>query len=176
MNNFHLGADAQITHQLSLFRTNSNKVKLTDGEEIFPGVTLRIDPQGDIRGEIETGGEALFRISYKVVKPPRWVGLHFAMGAVDLPRGSVLGLVCKSSAAQAQTFRSCLRSGAVEGFVDTFLPKHIVAYAKASTHLDILDLATQEDVSTKAPWRELILFFPALPTTITVHDMRFFVV
>ena len=97
-------------------------------------------------------------------------------GGIDLRDAAVLGVVCKSQAPEATAFRFCLRSQAADGFRDVFLPKHVVAYAEPSTHVDLLKLEGRDDVPARSEWRDLILFFSPQPAVVKLMDLRVFVV
>ncbi|MFT3691457.1 hypothetical protein [Paenirhodobacter sp.] len=174
----HLGPDAQVNHAIASLRSLSVDMPLTDGARIAPGVFLSVDSEtgGQVAGNVVTGGDGLLRLSYTIDKRPRWLALHVAMGGVDLSQASVFGVVCKSRAPEAATFRICLRSATADGFTDTFLPKHVVAFAADSTHLDLLRLEGHPDVPARAAWRELILFFQTTSATFDIRDLRVFIV
>lgn len=129
MDNLLLGPDAQVNHQIGLLRAILSDAPLVDGASPVPGIHFSIDTEGDIAGNYATGGDGLLRLNYSAAKPPRWLGLHLAIDGSDLDRAAVFGVVCKSRAPEAATFRLCLRSGTPSGFVDAFLPKHVVSFS-----------------------------------------------
>lgn len=135
-----------------------------------------IDPEGQIKGNFETGNGNVLKLSYRIIRPVRWVGLHIAAGNFDLQGRSIAGLICKSHADHAVTSRACIRSGYEGGFTDIFLPKHIVSYAEPSTHIDLLQVEKETDLPKKADWRELVIFLPVADTNITISELKFFVV
>lgn len=171
-----LGPDAQLNHAITLLQTARASAPLVDEKVISPGVFLSIDPEGDVSGEISNGHDGLIALNYTVLKKPRWLGVHMIMGNVDLSQAAIAGVVCKSHAQEAATYRICLRSGTDQGFQDTFFPKHIVAFQQESVHVDILKLSSFDEIPSKATWRELILFFQTTSAAIDIRDLRFFIV
>lgn len=176
MDNLLLGPDAQINHTIGLLRATSAKNQLVDQMKLMPGAFFGIDPEGKVTGRSVSGGGHLLQLKYTVGRPPRWLALHLAVGGVDLGKAAVFGVACKSRAPEAATFRLCLRSATPEGFVDAFLPKHVVAFSETSTHVDLLKLEGHEHVPAQASWRELILFFQPSSADFELHDLRVFIV
>ncbi len=177
MDNLLFGPDAQINHTIGLLRATATDQPLADKIDLLPGVFLAIDTEeGEVTGRCVTGGVTLLRMEYTVSRSPRWLALHMAVGDVDLSKAAVMGIVCKSRAAEAATYRVCLRSATSSGFVDAFLPKHVVAFSEASTHIDLLKLEGYEHVPAKAEWRELILFFQPRSAAFELLDLRAFIV
>ncbi len=176
MDNLSFGPDAQINHTIGLLRATGSGGALTDGSAPVPGVFFVIDPEGKVEGSYTTGGDSLVQLSYTIATPPRWLALHLSLGAADLGKAAVFGVVCKSRATEAATFRLCLRSATAAGFVDTFLHKHVVAFSESSVHVDLLKLEGRDDVPPQAAWRELILFFQTIPADFDILDLRVFIV
>lgn len=174
--NLLLGPDAQINHTIGLLRSVPADGRLSDGLRLAPGAFMALDLEGEVEGLCATGGESLLRLNYTTGKAPRWLALHMAVGGVDLGRSAVFGVACKSRAPEAVTFRLCLRSATASGFVDAFLPKHVVAFAEPSTHVDLLKLEGHENVPAQADWRELILFFQPRSAVCELLDLRVFIV
>lgn len=143
---------------------------------LVPGVRFVGDPKGEVTGRCVTGGESLFRLSYTTTKAPRWLALHIAVGGINLKKAAVFGVACKSQAVEAATYRICLRSATPNGFVDAFLPKHVVAFSQISSHVDLLKLEEHENVPDQADWRELILFFQPNSASFDLLDLRVFIV
>lgn len=173
--NLLLGPDAQVNHTISLLRTVKKNEALTDGLRLTPHTLLSIDPQGKLDGKITTADGSVFKLRYTVQQKTRWIALHFGLGALDLTDRTVFGVVCKSRAPMAATFQPCLRSGRPEGFVDAHLPKHAVAYAQTSTHVDLLKLDGSK-APAQAPWRDLVLFFQTTSAEFDIQDLRVFIV
>ncbi|WP_081570380.1 hypothetical protein [Sphingobium herbicidovorans] len=117
-----------------------------------------IDPEGKVKGQFETGDGCALKLSYRIIEPVRWFGLHLPAGSFDLKGKSIIGVICKSQAEHAITSRLCLRSGFEGGFEDSFLPKHLVSYGESSTHIDLIQVEKSDNLSKRALWRELILF------------------
>lgn len=176
MHNLHIGPDAQINHTIGQLRTTPDAGSLSDQAKPVPGSYFGIDTEGTVTGRWTSGGEQLLNLGYSVQKTPRWLALHLAVGMVDLSDFAVFGVACKSRAPEAMTYRLCLRSASPDGFVDAFLPKHVVAFAQASTHIDALALDGNRNVPAEAEWRELILFFPPQTSNLDLIDLRVFIV
>lgn len=176
MDNLLLGPDAQINHRIGVLRTTVTDQPLAEQLPLVPGAFVSIDREGEVAGRCVTGGESLLRLDYTCRKSPRWLALHLRVGGLNLDQAAIFGVVCKSRAPQAATFRLCLRSAAPAGFVDAFLPKHVVTFAETSTHVDLLQLQGHEDVPVRADWRELILFFQPQSAAFDLLDLRVFIV
>ena len=174
--NLSLGADAQVNHIIALMQVEKSKGPVHDGVRISPGAAFVIDPEGKVQGNFQTGDGCTLKLSYRVIEPVRWLGLHFSAGSFSLEGKSVVGAICKSQSGHAITSRFCLRSGYEGGFEDHFLPKHMVSYSEASTHIDLISIDTNQDISKDEKWRELILFLPVMDTNIIIYDLKFFVV
>lgn len=176
MDNLQLGPDAQVNHTLAVLRSQKNTQKLADGVSPVPGLFFMIDHAGEVDGQCVTGGGSLLRLDYTIGNRPRWLALHVQFGEADLTAATLLGIVCKSMATEAAIFRICLRSSTPDGFVDTFMPKHVVSFAEESTHIDLLRLDGNADVPAQAKWRELILFFQTTTAIFDIRDLRVFIV
>ena len=175
MDNLDFGLDAEVNHKLAVLRSVGGNGALEDAVSPGIGCFFSIDPEGDVSGKYEAGNGNLLDLKYEVRKAPRWMALHVAVGGIDLTDASVFGLICKSRAEAALTLRPALRSARAGGFVDAFLPKHVVAFSAPSTHIDILKLQGREDVPKAAEWRELVLFFGAQSGALTLQDLRVFI-
>jgi hypothetical protein len=175
--NLSIEPEAQINYTLGLMRTTSQSGELADGSGIFPGAYFAIDRGGIFSGRWASGDDAILQIDYSVEKKPGWLALHLDLGAHDLAKYSVVGLVVKSRAAVNPTsFRPCLRSGTPEGFTDSFFSKRVISHANNSIHIDAIRLTENIDViPEKAPWRQLVLFFETSNASLIVQDMRVFI-
>ncbi|MCM2563947.1 hypothetical protein M8744_17565 [Lutimaribacter sp. EGI FJ00013] len=176
MDNLSLNLDAEVNHTLGLLRTEASDEELSNGLRLAPGALISIDPNGEIEGRSVTGGDNILSLNYVVQQPVKWMALHLSVGGIDLRNAAVFGVACKTFAAEATTFRVCLRSQTADGFVDAFLPKHVVAYGQPSTHVDLLKVEEREDVPIKASWRELVLFFAPQSAALDLIDFRVFIV
>ncbi len=176
--NLMLGRDAQVNHTIAMLRGTESSGALAEVSVLAPDrlAFLSWDSAGRATGTFKTGAGKVLELAYEVLKTPRWVSLHLQLGAIDFGDAAVFGIVCKSRAAQAATIRPCLRSASTTGFEDAFFDKHVVSFSEASTHVDLLRLAGRSDVPTKAPWRELILFFQTSSASFEIQDLRVFVV
>lgn len=176
MDNLLLGPEAPVNHTIALMRAAPKGGRILDGARPAPQAFFSVDPRGEVEGNFTTGGGNVIGLKYAVRKAPDWLALHLVLGGVDLSDGAVFGVVCKSRAAEATTVRLCLRSARVDGFVDAFFDKHLVAFAEASTHLDLLRIPARDDIPGQAGWRELILFFQPAPAELEIEDLRVFIV
>lgn len=176
MDNLHFGPDAQINHTIGLLRASPTDKPLVDKMKLMPGAFFAIDAEGEVTGRCVTGGDHLLRLDYTVGRPPRWLALHLVVGGVDLGKAALFGVACKSRAPEAATYRLCLRSATPEGFVDAYLPKHVVAFSETSTHVDFLKLEGHEHVPAQADGRELILFFQSRSAVFELLDLRVFII
>ncbi len=174
--NLSLGAEAQVNHIIALMQKEKTKGAIHDGAQIFPDAFFGVDPEGKVKGQFETGDGCALKLSYRVIEPVRWVGLHLRAGHFSLDDKSIVGVICKSQADHAITSRLCLRSGFEGGFEDSFLPKHLVSYSEASTHIDLIQIEKSGYLSKQALWRELLFFLPCTDTDINIQELKFFIV
>lgn len=176
IHNTRLELDAQVNHAIALLGAEARQCSVEDLAEPAPNTFFSVDPEAKLSGTYATAAEGLIRISYAAQRKPRWCALHLAAGDIDLTGATVLGVICKAQAEAAVTFRVCLRSAAPEGFVDTFLPKAVVAFGQPSVHVDLLRLDTAPTVPKQAEWRELVLFFQPNKADLVLQDLRVFIV
>lgn len=177
--NILLGPDAQVRFSLQMLRAHEGRGPIQSGTTpIRDGVFLSCDPETGIKGEFEAtkANMVSIEISPSEQSNPRWLGLHVAMGPVDLSNAAVVGIAARSKAPSSITTRVCLRSGRSGQFVDTFFSKTMVSFAEPSTHLDLLDIGALPDLPRQAAWRDLILFFRPGEVDLDLLDLRLFVV
>ncbi|MFN3526082.1 MAG: hypothetical protein ACK4YU_08315 [Paracoccus sp. (in: a-proteobacteria)] len=178
-NNILTGPDAQARFVLQMLRTQDSKGTIGPGDNpLSEGSFLSIDPEAGVTGRYQsTPGEVVsLTMQPATGKKPRWQGYHIPLGPFDMSEAGVFGVVARSIAPASVTTRICLRSGRDGQFTDSFLPKTMVSFSQASTHLDVLDLSNAPDVPRRAQWRELILFFRPGPVELTLQDLRLFLV
>ena len=160
---------------LAVLREGSAGGEIAGETELAPGLTLRPDPYGRTGGRYASPAGRLLEIETEVDEPGHWLGLHLSLGGGSLAPYGAIGFFCRSNAAAAMVVRPCLRSGLPEGGgLDCFFPRHIVAHAGASDHLDALVIGRAEPLPLEAPWRELILFLPTRDFSWGLQDLRVF--
>nr|WP_169618096.1 hypothetical protein [Ruegeria sp. PR1b] len=174
MDNLDFGLTAEVNHTLAVLRAMSFEGRLEADQRFVPGMYLSMDPAGDSKATLSSRPGALMDLAVTTRRAGGWLSLNMELGAFDLSRHSVLGVMCKSAAPQTLTFKVCLRSGVGDGFVDAFFQKRVISYEKESVHADLIKLAERDDVPPEAPWRELILFFPPELEKISLHDFALF--
>lgn len=177
--NILLGPDAQVRFSLQMLRALEGRGAIAGGTTpIQDGIFLSCDPESGIKGEFEASKTNMVSVNIHPSEQgtPRWLGLHIAMGPVDLSNAAVVGIAARSKAPSSITTRVCLRSGRSGQFMDTFFPKTMVSFAAPSTHLDLLDLSALPDLPRQAAWRELVLFFRPGEVDLDLLDLRLFVV
>lgn len=174
--NLHLGPEATVNHSVALLRAATFDKAVEPEVKLVAGVFLSVDPDVEIRGRMTSISGELLTVHFEMERPARWAGLHFQMGDLDFGDRQLLGVVCRSQAPKAGTFRICLRSGNEGGFHDMIFRKTVVAYAEPSIHLDALELARESLVPKRSTWRELILFFQPETLDVSLLDFHVFVV
>lgn len=176
IHNTSLARDAQVNHAIALLGAEVRSGDLADLAVPAQSSFFSVDPEAGLSGTFTTARDGLVRITYTTERKPRWIALHLLAGGIDLSEATLLGIVCKTQAPEASTFRFCLRSGTSDGFVDAFLPKTVVAFSQSSAHVDLLRLDQSAEVPKTAAWRELILFFQPGSADILLQDLRVFIV
>ncbi len=171
MDNLDFGITADANHALAVLRGMEISDTLAADQHFAPGIFLSVDPESDTKVRLTSAPGRLCDLDCTTKRPGRWLSLNVELGACDLSRCSVLTLMCKSRAPHTLTFRACLRSGYEGGFVDAFFQKRVIAYGEESVHADVMKPGARDDVPATAPWRELILFFPADLHQITLTDL-----
>jgi hypothetical protein len=177
VSNNSFGPEAGINYTSFVLGRTSLSGKMVPRVDLVPGAFISYDPEGEVSGDFTSSEGDLLSLSYRVNKPVRWIALHFVMGDVDFSGCDLLGIVVKSQAPTATTYRVCVRSGTEEGFEDCFFSKHVVGFSEKSTHIDLIRLDKSEGiVPLRAPWREIILFFKAVDQDLTINDFKVFAV
>lgn len=175
VDNLNLGQDSHFNHVIDVAKQTAGRGRIANQQRVAPGVLLSVDPEAKISGTYETGSDRLISVDYTSEIAPKWLALHIQLGEIALEGKAVLGIVVRSNADEAAVMRVCLRSG-TQTFVDEFFSKHIVAFSKPSTHLDLLKLEDlpQHHPRTKVE-RDLILFLPPTSSKFTISDIRLFI-
>lgn len=176
MDNLNFGHDAEVNHKLNVMHAINNTGALADGAVPSVGTFFSIDPGAEIKGNFSTGRGSHLKLKYSVLQQPRWLALHIPIGGISLASSLLVGIACKTSAAEARIIRIALRSAKQQGFVDTFFPKHVIAFSDPSAHIDFIKLSDTYDVPLNAAWRDLVLFFPTESSALSLHDLRVFIV
>ena len=177
MDNLLLGPEAQLNHAAAALRATGigPATPLAPKVGVFPGVHLSIDPESRLEGTLTPGGGRILSLDYTSVKTPRWMALHLSVGPVDMESASIFGVVCRTRMSQTRALRVCLRSPTANGFIDAFLPKHIVTSEQASTHVDLMKLEERDDIPMHAEWRDVILFLPTQSSNIELLNIQIFI-
>lgn len=171
-----LGPDGQVNHALTILRNDSREGALGEHVHFLHGVDLRSDPALDLKGQYRSPEGALLELEMRPEGQGSWCALHLVLPATDLRGCGVLGFALRGAAAQMQVLRVCLRSGTPEGFVDCFFDKHVLLHPEESSHVDALPVGHREALPLEAPWRELILFLPLEACSLSLIDLRLFLV
>jgi hypothetical protein len=175
--NLSLDPEANINFLISTLKASPFSGPIADQLSLAPGVTFSLNPPESVAGTVTTGEGAVVKLQYQHPVRPNWFSLQMMLGGVDLSDKTHIGLVVKSSAPEARTFRACLRSSFDGSFVDCFFKKHIVSFAETSVHFDVISLAEAgSKVPTTASWRDLILFFGTKNSELTIQDIKVFTV
>lgn len=177
LNNIALGPAAGINHTLEQLRAQEWAASelLPDGE-IAAGLRFGLDPEAVFEGRFSSPRGRLLDIEGEMLRPARWFGLHIPLDALDLSEQAVVGVALRLTAPRPAVIRACLRSGRSAGFSDCFFQKAIITSGpEVALHLDVLDIA-RYDIPDEAPWREIVLFLPTRSFSLSIRDLRIFVV
>lgn len=174
--NLDLGPEAEANHRLAVLRGLAAEGDLHSDTAIVPGLFFSFDPESVTRGRFRSQPGRLIEAGFEVERPGRWMAMHLKLGGLDLTGRQAVGILCRSAAPEATTFRVCLRSGVEGGFRDTFFDKAVLAHAEPSLHMDMLLPETLPGLPRIAPWRDLILFFRPESSQIDLQDLRLFIV
>ncbi|MDP5307549.1 hypothetical protein [Paracoccus spongiarum] len=177
LQNLDLGAHADVNYRLAICRNDEAEGEIADVTELAAGLVLRADPALGISGRYASPRGRLLEIDATARGTGDWFALHLPVGAENLADQGVFGFACRGSASEFIPVRACLRSGGrLGGFSDCFFDKHILLHATDSSHVDAITLQTRDEVPQKAPWRELVLFFPPRRLRLSLADLRVFLV
>lgn len=175
--NLFIGPDAHSRFTLQMLRAHEGVGKIAGGKcPVIDNVFLSTDGEGGVKGTYRCDALNMINIQMRSSSVPRWQALHIELGNMNLSNAAAFGVVARSVAPSSLTTRLCIRSGNGDQFVDTFMPKTMVSFAQASTHLDVMDLGSTADLPKQAQWRDLILFFRAGDVSLDLLDLRLFVV
>ena len=161
---------------LATFHAAESRGDLATGKtELAAGIFLNCDPKMDMAGNFTSPTGRFADLTAEPARAGDWIGLHVSLPLTDLSAITYVGLVCRLSAPGNWMLRPCLRSGLENGgFEDVFFDKHILTTPRAQTHVDILYLDSRPALPLTAPWRELILFLPCAPFSLSlVHFLPF---
>ncbi len=170
------GPDGQANHLLSVLRESAAEGPLGPGTEILPGLVFHAHAGLGAEGHWRSPPGRLLDLEVTTTGEGPWMALHLSLGAPDLAECGVVGLACRSAAADQLVIRTCLRSGTADGFEDSFFDKHLLARPEEATYLDALPVHRGERVPLRARWRELVLFLPTRSLRWSLIDLRVFAV
>lgn len=171
-NNLDLSPDGHMAFSLQMLRGLDYAGPAVNGHHLVPGVFFSLDPEAANTVDVTSVPGELLRFRLGVDKPGRWLTLNMTAGAADLSACKIVGFACNLDAPVTTTFRVCLRSGGEGGHKDVFFQKTVVAYPKTALHLDVLEIDSNPDIRVKAPWREIVIFFPRESAEINLRDFR----
>lgn len=159
---------------LTEFTDQHHEAPLQPGhQEIAPGIFLNSDPKLGLSGSFQAPAGRLLDLDAQMTGPGDWAGLHIVLPLPDLTDLTYVGFVCRAASPAPLMLRACLRSGLPEqGFVDSFFDKHILTSEQPHSHLDLLFLDAHPELPLTAPWRELVLFLPCQPFTLSLVHLH----
>lgn len=170
------GPEAAVNTRIAELRgLQRPRKRISNDQPLVPGVFFNSDPGGRVSIEAECLADNLVRAHLSVDGPAKWVGLHVALGDLNLQDKLLLGVALRSRSPKSTSFRLCLRTGRDEGFTDTFFRKTVVTYEEPSLHMDALMIAEHSAIAGPAPWRDLIFFFRPETATVNLQDLRVFI-
>jgi hypothetical protein len=176
-NNIRLGPDANANQMLRVLQAENPVGDIICDQPIVPGILFSFDSKATMKGALLEDDAAVLSFRIESLKNSAWLALHVSLGGFDLDGYDIIGFICKSHAPAAISMKACIRSGTEAGFIDCFFDKHVVSYAKPSTHLDALDITTRKALPAQALWRDFVLFLPPdRPVEATLQDLRLFIV
>lgn len=175
-NNLDVSPDGQMAFSLAGLRGLDYAGPAVNGQHLVPGIFFSVDPDSDNTVDVQSRPGELMTFKVAVDKPGRWLTLNMGVGSADFAACKIVGFACKLDAPVTTTFRVCLRSGGDSGHQDVFFAKTVVAYPTTALHLDVLELDAHPEITAKAPWRELVIFFPREACEINLRDFRLIII
>ena len=175
-NNLDLAPDSQLAFALAALRGMEFAGPVDSGQQLVPGIFFGLDPEANNTVQIDSRPGDLMTMRFQVDRPGRWLTLNLGIGGADLSACKIIGFVCKSDAPMTATCRVSVRSGVEGGHRDAFFVKTMVSYPTTSLHLDVLELEGHPDIPTRAPWREVVMFFEVATSEIALRDFRLIVI
>jgi hypothetical protein len=175
-NNLDLAPDGQMAFSLASLRALDYSGPAVSGQHLVPGIFFSLDPESTNAVTVESHPGELMKFRLVVDRPGRWLTLNMSVGSADLSGCKIIGFACKLDSPTTTTFRVCMRSGGDGGHKDVFFKKSVVSYPKTALHLDVLELEDTPEISPKAPWREIVIFFQREPSEINLRDFRLIVI
>jgi hypothetical protein len=175
-NNLDLSPDGQIAFSLASLRELEYGGPVESSQHLVPGIFFSLDPESTNAVTVESHPGELMTFRLAVDRPGRWLTLNMSVGSVDFTGCKIIGFACKLDSSTTTTFRVCLRSGRDGGHNDVFFKKSVVSYPKTALHLDVLELDDTPEISARAPWREIVIFFQREPSEINLRDFRLIVI
>lgn len=178
-NNLYIGPDAKARFALTSLRAHEESGPIAEGRTpIVEGIAFVHDAGPGLTGQYRATSGNMLGLSLSSVSHPQpgWQCLTVALGPMNLTGAAVIGVVLRTQAPQSTVTRITLRSGREQTFVDQSFDKAMVSFSQASTHVDMIEIASAPYVPIEADWRDLMLFFRPGSLEIDILDLRFFVV
>lgn len=174
-----VGPDAQVNALLSQLRTASDlEGEIGSGTtDLKAGIKLHPDPALQMAGHWSSPEGRIVELRTEPSQQGDWFGLHVPLAAGDLSRHGMIGFACRAAADELLLSRVCIRSGTEVGggYQDFFFDKHLITELDPGLHLDATLIHGQRDLPVWAPWREMVLFLPTAPMTMSIVDLRVFI-
>lgn len=171
-----LGPCAPFNQSLARLQAETGSGQISGSTGLLDGtLKLHADPALQVGGAWRSPAGRLLELDLETAGPGKWIGLHLALGQLDLMSFRYAGMACRSAADGIEVLRPCLRAGLPDGrYSDCFFPRHLLARADPSDHMDTLHLPSCPHLPLDAEGLELVLFLPTHSCRLELHDLRLF--
>ncbi len=168
--------NSSLNYSLNRLRSSNLRGELSDVTHFRGGAVLRADPEMELSGKFQSPEGRLLELDVSMSCPGSWVGLHLPLRQTSFSGFGALGFVCRGYALDLCTLRVCLRSHFTENFADSFFHKHVLLHQSDAMHVDAISLQNRQHVPETCKKRELIVFLPSSPFSLSILDFRVFAV
>lgn len=124
-----LGPCAPFNQSLARLQAETGSGHISGSMGLLDGtLKLHADPALQVGGAWRSPAGRLLELDLETAGPGKWIGLHLALGQLDLMSFRYAGMACRSAADGIEVLRPCLRAGLPDGrYSDCFFPRHLLA-------------------------------------------------
>jgi hypothetical protein len=173
-----------MTHFCELFTSQTIRTlrganfeqEAANNEHISPEIYLSWDDEeGEVTVKTATQSNTLLDLGIEIGAAPRWFSLNIGLGRGHFAAGDCLGLIIEAESATPVELAPFVRSAMEDGHGDTVLEAQSLPTGGRQV-LSLLHVIKDEDAVTNDSFQTLVLPLPAESLTLSLHDLRLFVI
>lgn len=173
-----------MTHFCELFtsqairtlRGASFEQAVVNNKHLSPEVYFNWDDEkGDVQIKAVSQPNTLLDLKIDVNAEPRWFSVNVGLGHGHLIAGDCVGVILEAETTVPCELISFIRSAVEDGHGDTVLTPQNLEPAGRQI-LSTLHMVKDEDMLTNDGFHTLVIRLPRISHTLSLHDLRLFVV